>query len=154
MNRTKVLRAAAMAALLALPAAWALPGMAAEVKPNTGLWEIFTTVGTGKKQVEKECITPAELKDWALFKRVEDKCQEQCKIGDGKIDCTTTCTYDRAKVEGTLKGTYSATSYQIEMKSASTAEGKVKNNTALITGKFLSASCAGPVESSGKSGMR
>ena len=135
-------------------AAWALPGMAADVKPNIGLWEVTTTVGAGKKNVDKECITPEELKDWGIFKRVEDKCKEQCKIGDGKIDCATTCTYDRSKVEGTIKGTYSATGYQLEMKSVSTTGGKAQNNAATITGRFVAASCAGTVESSGKSGNR
>lgn len=149
-----MIRTMGMGAVAVALAAWTLPGVAAEAKPNTGLWEISTTVGTGKKQVEKECITPEELKDWAIFKRVEDKCKEQCKIGDGKIDCTTTCAYDHTKVEGTIKGTYAATAYQIEMKSASTADGKVRNNAAVITGKFLNASCAGPVDSTGKSGMR
>lgn len=126
-------------------AAAAFPSLAAEPKPKAGLWEL-TMTQAGKKSVDKECITDGDLKNWGLFIRPEKNCKEDCTIGKGKIDCATTCTYDGSKQTGTVKGTYNATSYQMEMKSSSVAGGKPQSNSASLSGRFLASHC--PKESS------
>jgi hypothetical protein len=121
-------------------AASALPGFAQSKPqvPKLGLWEITTAVAGGKTDVDRICLTEEDLSEWNLFRRVEPECKEQCKIGNGNIDCNSTCKYGKTVVTGKASGTYDATAYKLNLQA--TTGGKTGGSVA-ISGRYLAPQC-------------